>query len=898
MMPGISSTTAAQITAGRLQVSDANAPGSQRAETYTPLGRAIVGVRQGGCTASSSQAHIGTQPYQIGPDTPPIVREFLQNTLSNNRYDSLEHLQSRAENYLRHRAAEANILHATTEGLGKPESAVFKQAAWMGHLERGLWHTEHRFGGNDREQLGKEALGVSEPLPGSPFHGVRGLNLSDTARSAFSMMLRGGAGPFTQEQARAGFELAQTGQVLAGRLEISERMKFRQDNRVDAQRNGTHSTRTQGGMDLSQDMGTTMCDKAGLPVMSGTSGSSSDAAIATRFAAGRSSTSWHAPDLSEAEGRKAIADLSHGLSTLTVSYGKDDQVRRTAVQRGTLAVQDLQAGGGIAGPLNRDARHMASVADERAIAGSKLTMEVGDLLEHLKNRLKSKSEAGDARAAIARRGEDRYQHRVIVQQGEDAVTAQAAKNLAGKHPDNTVLVKADQQGNLIGLEQVPAGRGNVKMQVVGHGDVESGKLGGADAPTVARQIEQVKARLGEEAQVGKVALVGCQTACAPEAGQPSLTTRVQTELAKQGTGVGELTGRNTYVKVDREGHKQDATVDDLDALGKSKGGRPVKISEEIVDQVIKNSKNERYLELAEMRNKDSNASNLWWWNKDLVDYVATRFSNNDAIDEKNLPRLKNADDTRAQVNLLLSSGVGNIREDILATNEYSYKATCAGRSLATALGDHAGGISFVVPMAIAAECAKAGNCGERAACAAVHHTERLSPGETIQYVSGVDVDHAFVRLRKPGCEDILVDAWQAGPAVEARDSPWGEIPTLTYTVIGNHNAMDVYGEYNSVYKFAMKNYHLIMGLFNNALWAIDENEVTGMYDRSNILNGSEIYNFDRSARVKGRLIASKVVSLNKIIGNDLKMEVNKVGAARGLVGNGRIKDAISYVNEK
>ncbi|WP_218829106.1 secretion protein EspV [Burkholderia sp. HI2714] len=259
----------------------------------------------------ASQAHIGTQPYQIQADTSPIVEEFLQNTLSNNRYDSPEHLQTRAENYMRYRNAEVNILHATTEGLGKPESAVFKQAAWMGHLERGLWYTEDRFGGNNREQLGKEALGLSEPLPGSPFHGVRGLNLSDSARSAFSMMLRGAAGPFTQEQAQAGFELAQTGQVLAGMLGISERMKFREDNRVDAQRNGTHSTRTQGGMDLSRDIGTTMRDKAGLPVMSGTSGSSSDAVIATRFAAERSGTSWAAPGLNDSEGRKAIVDLSH-----------------------------------------------------------------------------------------------------------------------------------------------------------------------------------------------------------------------------------------------------------------------------------------------------------------------------------------------------------------------------------------------------------------------------------------------------------------------------------------------------------------------------------------------------------------------------------------------------------
>ena len=258
-----------------------------------------------------SQAHIGELPYQIGPESPPSVKEFLQITLSNNRYVSREHLQSRAENYLKYRRAEGEILRATTEGLEEPDSAVFRQSAWMGHLERGLWQTEELCGGNDREQLGNEALGVVEPLPGSPFHGARGLKLSENARSPFSMMLRGAAGPFTQQEARTGFEVAQTGQVLAGRLNIDERMAFRENNRVDAQRNGTHSTRTPTGMDLSKDPGTIMRDKAGLPVMSGTSGSSSDAVIATRFAAERFKTSWAAPGLNEAEGRKAITDLSH-----------------------------------------------------------------------------------------------------------------------------------------------------------------------------------------------------------------------------------------------------------------------------------------------------------------------------------------------------------------------------------------------------------------------------------------------------------------------------------------------------------------------------------------------------------------------------------------------------------
>ncbi|PIS75189.1 secretion protein EspV [Escherichia coli] len=258
-----------------------------------------------------SQAHIGTQPYRPGADSPLTVRSFLQITLSNNNYKSLEHLQTRAENYLRYRKAEENILRSTVEGLTNPESPVFKQTAWMGHLERGLWKTETHWDGNDREQLGKEALGSEEPKPGSPFYGSRGLKLSDSAHSAFSMMLCGSEGPFTKEQALSGFELAQTGQVLAGRLKIQERVKFRADNRIDAQRNGTHSTRTPTGMDLSQDIGTIMRDKAGLPVMSGTSGSSSDATLATRYAAEHFGKTWAAPGLSQAEGCKAISDLSH-----------------------------------------------------------------------------------------------------------------------------------------------------------------------------------------------------------------------------------------------------------------------------------------------------------------------------------------------------------------------------------------------------------------------------------------------------------------------------------------------------------------------------------------------------------------------------------------------------------
>ncbi|KWA76063.1 hypothetical protein WL29_35685, partial [Burkholderia ubonensis] len=221
---------------------------------------------------------------------------------------------------------------------------------------------------------------------------------------------------------------------------------------------------------------------------------------------------------------------SDGLATLTMSYGKDDQVHRTEMQHGTLAVKDLQVGGGIVGPLNREAAQGSSVTDDRKIAGSKLTVEVGDLLEHIKGRLKSKSEAGagDAQAddgsderswqarqaavadagtpagrlgkpapaeqtgtSPARRDSDSYAHRVIMhqadaeptpgdQQGKAGAAQRAAKDLANKHADDTTLVTKDSKTKKWqGLEQVPPVEGAVKLQIVGHGNPADGQPGEA-----------------------------------------------------------------------------------------------------------------------------------------------------------------------------------------------------------------------------------------------------------------------------------------------------------------------------------------------------------------------------------------------------------------------------------
>jgi hypothetical protein len=258
----------------------------------------------------TSQAMVAGKPYRVDAHTLPVVRAFLESTLSHNRYTSAAHLRRRAEAHARHIGAEKRLIDGAVEGLHRPGSATFQQASWMGHLERGLWTSEPGLQGEDRQALAREALGSAEPEEGSPFHGPRGLTLSVPAKTVFAMMLAGEEGPFTEEQARTGFEAAQTGQVLAGRLGVEERVAFRKEHRLDAQRAGTHSTRTAEGMDLSADLGTRVRDAFGVPVMSGTSGSSSDAALSTMYGAQRAGTSWAAPGLGEQEAKAAIADLS------------------------------------------------------------------------------------------------------------------------------------------------------------------------------------------------------------------------------------------------------------------------------------------------------------------------------------------------------------------------------------------------------------------------------------------------------------------------------------------------------------------------------------------------------------------------------------------------------------
>jgi hypothetical protein len=271
-----------------------------------------------------SRAHIGGKPFvpEAGPESIQAflqnsrtnnrqeflekLQQFLGSTLSNNRYESIDQLHQRAENFLHHFEAEKEILARTKAGLKDPQSPVHQQATWMAHLERLNWKENAPLSPPDRELRAREIEPGQGFARGSPF---RGLTMTGPIAQTMSMMLAGKQGPLTEQQALAGFELAQTGAVVARFLKMEERVKFKKAYRVAANRQGTNLRRTPNGMDLSEDLGTRQRDAHALPVMTGTSGSASDAALSTKFASKKAGLPWAAPGLNDEQAQRAMADL-------------------------------------------------------------------------------------------------------------------------------------------------------------------------------------------------------------------------------------------------------------------------------------------------------------------------------------------------------------------------------------------------------------------------------------------------------------------------------------------------------------------------------------------------------------------------------------------------------------
>ena len=148
------------------------------------------------------------------------------------------------------------------------------------------------------------------------------------------------------------------------------------------------------------------------------------------------------------------------------------------------------------------------------------------------------------------------------------MAAKAAASLAGKHPDRSLVVQLDADGNYRVVYGDPAQlAGNIRWQVVGHGRDADGqnnsRLSGYSADELAGHLRRLGDRLQQEAGVttkpSHISLVGCSL----------VSDDLQTGFARRfiqaldGEGIRtQVSARSSEVAVDQGGRKH--TRDEAD----------------------------------------------------------------------------------------------------------------------------------------------------------------------------------------------------------------------------------------------------------------------------------------------------------------------------------------------
>ncbi|NTJ38688.1 MARTX multifunctional-autoprocessing repeats-in-toxin holotoxin RtxA [Vibrio vulnificus] len=115
-------------------------------------------------------------------------------------------------------------------------------------------------------------------------------------------------------------------------------------------------------------------------------------------------------------------------------------------------------------------------------------------------------------------GESRFDGQIIVQMENDDVVAKAAANLAGKHPESSVVVQIDSDGNYRVVYGEPSKLdGKLRWQLVGHGrdDSESNntRLSGYSADELAVKLAKFQQSFNQAENINNkpdhISIVGC-----------------------------------------------------------------------------------------------------------------------------------------------------------------------------------------------------------------------------------------------------------------------------------------------------------------------------------------------------------------------------------------------------
>ncbi|OJA03294.1 C80 family cysteine peptidase, partial [Bathymodiolus thermophilus thioautotrophic gill symbiont] len=145
----------------------------------------------------------------------------------------------------------------------------------------------------------------------------------------------------------------------------------------------------------------------------------------------------------------------------------------------------------------------------------------------------------------------RYKSNVIVQNSDNATVAEAANALFNKHPNTSVIVKFDQNGNLVTLKgEAYTPTGDIRVNFVDHG-VNLTQEGAQSLADKAKILQQTYGN--NNTKIKRMALVGCDTDGVDQALTRNFANAVYNDMpALKQT---EITGRTGQVQVNDNGTK-------------------------------------------------------------------------------------------------------------------------------------------------------------------------------------------------------------------------------------------------------------------------------------------------------------------------------------------------------
>ncbi|MBD2797923.1 MARTX multifunctional-autoprocessing repeats-in-toxin holotoxin RtxA [Xenorhabdus sp. 18] len=156
----------------------------------------------------------------------------------------------------------------------------------------------------------------------------------------------------------------------------------------------------------------------------------------------------------------------------------------------------------------------------------------------------------------------RFNGQIIIQTENDPVAAKAAANLAGKHPDSSVIVQLDADGRYRVVYGDPAAlsgqlqSGKLRWQIVGHGREESvqnhTRISGYSADELALRLKQFRTDFKHTGTPDHISLVGCSLISDDK--RDGFARRFISALDEQGIRA-TVSARSSEVAVDSIGRK-------------------------------------------------------------------------------------------------------------------------------------------------------------------------------------------------------------------------------------------------------------------------------------------------------------------------------------------------------